>query len=145
MPRKGQLATYCIRGHLLSKENRWPGGRCKLCSKARRAEGKNTWPKTENGKRSVKNSGLKTRYGITQETHDAMLMKQNGGCACCGVLLDSSCKELIPHVDHVHDETKRVRGLLCGPCNRGLGQFKDSVEILEKATKYLKEHQCQTQ
>lgn len=141
MARKGQFSKICIRGHALTTENRWPGGRCKLCSKARRAEGKNTWPSTANGKRSVKNSGLKVKYGIDQKEHDALLEKQKGKCACCGVVLDSSTKELIPQVDHVHDATKRVRGLLCGSCNRGLGQFKDSVEVLRKAVVYLEETQ----
>jgi hypothetical protein len=107
----------------------------------RRAEGKNTWPKTERGKRSIKNSELKHHYGIDQAKHDAMLSEQKGKCACCGVLLDCSTKDLTPQVDHVHDETERVRGLLCGPCNRGLGQFKDSLERLEKAVQYLKETQ----
>jgi hypothetical protein len=70
-----------------------------------------------------------------------MLKEQGGCCACCGVVLDSSTKNLTPQVDHVHDETERVRGLLCGCCNRGLGQFKDSIENLEKAVRYLKETQ----
>ena len=139
--KKNKHTTHCNRGHLRTAENTWPGGRCKPCSEQRRAEGKNTWPKTENGKRSVKNSGLKTRYGIDQKKHDAILKLQKGCCACCGVTLDSSIKDLIPQVDHVHDKTKRVRGLLCGPCNRGLGQFKDNLENLKNAVRYLEETQ----
>lgn len=42
-------------------------------------------------------------------------------------------------VDHNH-ETKQVRDLLCHSCNTGLGKFKDSVELLEAATQYLKRH-----
>lgn len=147
MPKKGQFSTHCVRGHALIDENRWPGGRCKLCSQARRDEGKNTWPQTEAGKRSIKNTELKLHYGITLQERDERLKAQGGCCACCGVVLDFSTKELTPHVDHKHvpNETrfshKKVRGLLCGSCNRGLGQFKDNIEVMKKAVKYLEETQ----
>jgi Recombination endonuclease VII len=137
MPAKGSCTTHCNRGHLRTLENTWPGGRCKDCSKVRRAEGRDTWRYTEAGRLSQKFVGIKCRYGLTQEQYTKMLEDQNGCCACCPVKLDSSCKNLIPHVDHEHS-TKRVRGLLCGMCNRGLGQFKDSINNLEAAVEYLK-------
>ena len=40
-------------------------------------------------------------------------------------------------MDHDH-ETGKFRGMLCHHCNRGLGNFKDKIENLEKAIKYLK-------
>lgn len=39
-------------------------------------------------------------------------------------------------VDHDHT-TGKVRGLLCNACNKGLGFFKDSKELLDKAIKWL--------
>jgi len=40
-------------------------------------------------------------------------------------------------MDHDH-ETGKFRGMLCHHCNRGLGNFKDKIENLEKAIEYLK-------
>lgn len=40
-------------------------------------------------------------------------------------------------VDHCH-QTRKLRGLLCGSCNRGIGLLGDSVERMEAALSYLK-------
>tara|TARA_Y100000004_G_scaffold126955_1_gene142919 strand:+ start:1870 stop:2373 length:504 start_codon:yes stop_codon:yes gene_type:complete len=40
-------------------------------------------------------------------------------------------------VDHDHD-TGKIRGIICNPCNVQLGAFKDSIEELEEAIKYLR-------
>jgi len=42
-------------------------------------------------------------------------------------------------MDHNH-ENEKFRGMLCSHCNRGLGNFKDNIEILEQAILYLKKH-----
>ena len=41
-------------------------------------------------------------------------------------------------LDHCH-ETESFRGWLCHKCNRALGGFDDSPEMLERAITYLKE------
>jgi len=64
-----------------------------------------------------------------------MLGHQRGVCAICGRA--GSPERGILDVDHCHD-TGVVRGLLCTLCNRGLGQFKDDLGLVEKAAAYLK-------
>jgi recombination endonuclease VII len=39
-------------------------------------------------------------------------------------------------LDHNH-HTGEVRGWICDSCNTGLGRFKDDLELLKKAIKYL--------
>jgi len=39
-------------------------------------------------------------------------------------------------VDHLHG-TATVRGLLCHPCNTGLGMFRDTPHLLARAIGYL--------
>ena len=41
-------------------------------------------------------------------------------------------------MDHNHKNGK-FRGMLCNHCNRGLGNFKDNIQNLEKAILYLKD------
>lgn len=71
---------------------------------------------------------LRETYGITLEDEARILAKQNGQCPICG-----SPAEV---VDHCHT-TRRVRGLLCQKCNRGLGHFQDNPVMLAKAIEYL--------
>lgn len=54
------------------------------------------------------------RFGLTAAQYKALLVKQGGRCAICR--RPPKTKRL--HIDHAHDETKRVRGLLCLTCNR---------------------------
>lgn len=76
----------------------------------------------------------KYRYGITIHDYNVLYTKQSGGCAICSVVTESNL-----HVDHDHC-TGKVRGLLCSPCNTGIGKLKDSVENLKSAIKYLIKH-----
>lgn len=77
---------------------------------------------------------LHRRYGITPETVAVLREVQNGACAICAAPLGPAHGT---HVDHDH-VTGRVRGLLCGHCNRGLGGFHDKPEHLLSAIAYLK-------
>jgi hypothetical protein len=83
-------------------------------------------------------SDLARKYGLTVEDYERMAGQQSGLCAICSrrpnVAEDSETAILI--VDHCH-ETGRVRGLLCGPCNRGIGHLADDTSRLRAAVEYL--------
>ncbi len=108
-------------------------GICKSCSTERTkrwaAENPNEW------ERHRRKSYLKNTYGITIEQYDEMLAAQGGVCAICGnAEADARLYKL--HVDHCHS-TGKVRGLLCGACNRGIGNLGDDIDKLKSAIRYL--------
>lgn len=81
-------------------------------------------------------------FGITKAEYDAIASRQGGRCAVCHnpeVAKHSNGDVKLLAVDHNH-ETGMVRGLLCSQCNRGLGMFADSPDILRSALAYLKRH-----
>lgn len=78
---------------------------------------------------------LKTKYGLTPEDVVAMLNSQERLCALCGT--DDPGKHPGWVVDHCH-RTKKVRGILCSPCNISLRKGRDTIEHLEKALAYIK-------
>lgn len=83
---------------------------------------------------------LKT-YGLTIEEYWAIYEAQGGVCYICrrakGRGPDGSGRGKRLAVDHDH-KTGEVRGLLCGPCNKGvLGHLRDSVEALSRAVAYV--------
>lgn len=79
---------------------------------------------------------LKRCYGISLEDYDVKLKEQNGVCDICG--LECSTGRRLA-VDHDHS-TGKIRSLLCGNCNKGLGKFQDNPELLIKAADYLRKH-----
>lgn len=81
---------------------------------------------------------LMRKFGITPDEYDAMLVRQNGGCAICGCRPDEQAARYTTflHVDHDH-VTGRVRGLLCAEHNLLLGRFNDDPALLRRAAEYL--------
>lgn len=76
---------------------------------------------------------LKYKYGMTPEDFDALLERQSGRCAICRT--DTPGVKGWA-VDHSHADG-HVRGILCTPCNTGLGHFRDDVIRLQAAISYL--------
>ncbi len=72
------------------------------------------------------------QYGIMADDVLAIRDSQRGLCAIC-----LQGRKL--HVDHDHN-TGKVRGLLCGPCNRALGMLEDDPTRATRASAYLERH-----
>lgn len=138
----------CNRCDITKKENhfradvRYNGGyihQCKLCEGALRKdryerdrEKELTYSRERFknlDKQTRKKYKLKHRYNLSLEQYEQMLIEQNYECKIC-----RDTKNLC--VDHCHT-TNKIRGLLCSTCNKALGAFKDNINILNSAIKYL--------
>lgn len=82
------------------------------------------------------------RYGITYEEAMAMWIKQNKLCRICNTELLPLGTQLTKGfcVDHDH-KTGKFRGILCHNCNAGIGMFKENIELIKLAVKYLEDTQ----
>lgn len=112
--------------------------RCKGCDLLARSK----WQENnrERSKESQRRRNLKHRYGIDYSEYEDLLKKQKHKCAICNIGENDSSysKYTRPSfcVDHCH-ATKKVRGLLCNNCNRGIGLLKENVNTLQEAIRYL--------
>lgn len=76
---------------------------------------------------------LKSKYGLTPLTYNALYESQGCVCAICKQDLGGFA---LANIDHCH-ATNKVRGILCKLCNLGLGYFKDNPKSLNSAISYL--------
>ena len=79
------------------------------------------------------------RYGITAEEYAERCSKQRNVCAICehpNVVprKNSTVNNLAVDHDRI---TGKVRGLLCGLCNRGIGYMRHDPKLLSRAARYL--------
>ena len=85
----------------------------------------------------------KSEFGMTNDVFEILLASQDSRCAICNIEFDNSVgtgtRARTLCVDHCH-VTNKIRGLLCGSCNKGLGLFFDSPEIMLSAITYIKKH-----
>lgn len=134
-----KICTSCAQKKFnfdFKKEKRSPTGYASLCkechSKKQGLRYKENKPEYVAKERRIKTLAA---YGLTLEDYDRMLKEQEYKCCVCGIEEKYATKQRF-HVDHDH-ETGKVRGLLCGHCNKGLGLFRDSSSFLKNAAKYL--------
>jgi hypothetical protein len=81
--------------------------------------------------------GRFNRMGITACQYTRMRIEQDERCAICREPFEMGGKT--PPIDHCHT-TGRVRGLLCTPCNVGIGGLRDNPEWLRAAAEYVERH-----
>jgi hypothetical protein len=105
---------------------------CKPCRKAERQ----AWIDKNRDRYDLRRWAhhLEKKYGITLGQYEALLASQDHRCAICGIHFGQKERRL--HVDHNH-ETGVVRGILCFPCNTGIGAFRDSADRLRAAAAYI--------
>jgi len=80
------------------------------------------------------------KYGLTPDSYAKLIEEQDNRCAICQqpeTVLGTGGEIKNLAIDHNH-ETGQTRGLLCNNCNRALGLFQDSAELLERAIKYVR-------
>ena len=78
------------------------------------------------------------KYNLDPSDYKWILSIQEGRCKICKKNL-----EMQGVIDHDH-ETGKVRGVLCSPCNLGLGNFQDNPTNLENAITYLQKGNAAT-
>lgn len=74
----------------------------------------------------------KSVYGLDRTTYNNLLKSQDYRCAICE-------RPAFLVVDHDHT-TGRVRGLLCSPCNLGLGFYERIGSAVKKLGAYVTSH-----
>jgi len=80
-----------------------------------------------------RDANLKKCYGMSLVEWQLMFEEQNYCCAICGTTEPRGSNW---HTDHCH-ATKKVRGILCGWCNTGIGKLQESPDVFRKALLYL--------
>lgn len=95
---------------------------------------------SELGRDEKRRRKLLSKYGLTLDAFDEILVAQGCLCAICKVQLDREYdgpnKQYCPHVDHCHT-SNRVRGILCRLCNLAVGYVRDNPTIARKVAFYL--------
>jgi hypothetical protein len=134
-------------------------GDCKSCHQVKTAQFKRQ--ATEATKEKMREYGivnadrlrdarLQRVHGINSSQFIKLLEDQQGKCAICKQIPPLNQKGFSFAVDHDHSCCNNsninkkgyscgncIRGLLCHNCNLGLGNLKDSIELLQNAIQYL--------
>lgn len=128
---KNKTCTECL--NLFVSATR--SSKCKPCSASIRLKAYH-----QNGEKQKRRDST---YSLTPGKFNEMLTSQDNRCAICLTEFGDG-RMLGARVDHDHSCCpgskscgKCVRALLCASCNSGIGMFKDSPAMLERAIEYL--------
>lgn len=129
--RKRRAYIRDVHGMEIEQYERALERRCDWCSvefKAARMDA--PWCSWDCRKRAVH---LRRKYGMTTDDLRTALAAQAFRCAGCGDPINFANRQ----IDHDH-VTKRLRGLLCAPCNLTIGNAKESIDRLVGIIAYLR-------
>lgn len=119
----GKTKTSFAKGHKRSSESilkqvkkMWPNGR----------------PEMRGDKHPRWNGGGTQPQRLLRDREKIVGRKKPDACEICGAM-----GKIV--FDHSH-ETEKFRGWICDRCNKVLGFAKDSPELLERLSNYLKNH-----
>lgn len=105
---------------------------CKQCYVIKLREYKAKDP--EKVKNRSRRNHMRRKYDLSVDGFHSLWDSQCGNCAICSSSLNFGTGGFA--IDHNHS-TGKVRGILCGPCNLGIGHLKDNPDILKSAATYL--------
>jgi len=152
VPKITEMGNVALTRGQLNKDTPAGHKKCYVCGAAKhkslfsnnasRVDGLQTYCK-DCGKVNQSKWYYKRAHGITLEERDAILNKQDNRCAICNNETQFKLKAgkgsnigIEAVIDHCHSSLK-IRGVLCGSCNTGLGAFRDNVDSLFNAIEYL--------
>lgn len=72
-------------------------------------------------------------FGLAEGDYERLYAHQGGLCAGCRRATGATKRLAVDH----HHTTGEVRGLLCGPCNRMVGHFRDDPATFLRLADYL--------
>lgn len=129
------------------KKSNGPNGHtteCKQCTKkyqdTRRIErAKYLREYRKNNPDKTKQHIVKSKYGLSKEKYEELILSSNGLCQSCGepesFMKNGEVRSL--SIDHDHN-TGAVRGLICNSCNRAIGFAKENADRLQACAEYLR-------
>jgi len=131
--KKNGLKSWCKRRAHVRTDKTREGERLRYKLNPERAIARNQ-------RRRIKNPDCRQKerfslYNLSEAEYQILLLKQKSRCAICGISQAEMSRNL--SIDHCH-ATGKVRGLLCGNCNRGIGFLEENISTLENAIKYLR-------
>ena len=145
--------THCVRGHEFTKENtvlktqdRKDHRLCRECRNQGSIQKSRRDRKDPNRIAAIRARRRKIqlkKIGWTPERLDLYWEAQEGKCEICNREVS---REINSHhtdkayADHEHVEPPKPRGILCVNCNLGLGNFKDSPELMAAGIAYVNKY-----
>lgn len=91
-----------------------------------------------------RDSRIRSDHGISLVERDARFEAQGESCAICGRTEPTGKGWATDHDRSCCPGARSCaacfRGVLCSPCNVGLGMFQDNIESLKSAIRYLEGH-----